>query len=192
MSLIKCPECGKEISDKASACIHCGYPLGSNTSDIYNRKEKGEPFSICCKCRKKVSTRSEKCPHCGCVLVKKWYNDANICKVNGVDYDLTPFMQLVHPEGMEDISTPMKEIEDLTNCAFAGSIMGIAHRNGGILPKEHNGPTLDDMNRQEEENAVHCKYCGSTNVEKLGYWSGGWKATYGGLQWHCNNCDSDF
>lgn len=92
MSLIKCPECGKEISDKASACIHCGYPLGSNTSDIYNRKEKGEPFSICCKCRKKVSTRSEKCPHCGCVLVKKWYNDANICKVNGVDYDLTPFM----------------------------------------------------------------------------------------------------
>lgn len=27
MALIKCPECGKEISDKASACIHCGYPL---------------------------------------------------------------------------------------------------------------------------------------------------------------------
>ena len=27
MALIKCPECGKEISDKAPACIHCGYPL---------------------------------------------------------------------------------------------------------------------------------------------------------------------
>lgn len=27
MALIKCPECGKEISDKSSACIHCGYPL---------------------------------------------------------------------------------------------------------------------------------------------------------------------
>lgn len=27
MALIKCPECGKEISDKASACINCGYPL---------------------------------------------------------------------------------------------------------------------------------------------------------------------
>ena len=25
--LIKCPECGKEISDKAAACIHCGFPL---------------------------------------------------------------------------------------------------------------------------------------------------------------------
>lgn len=27
MALIKCPECGKEISDKAKACIHCGCPL---------------------------------------------------------------------------------------------------------------------------------------------------------------------
>ena len=29
MALIKCPECGKEISDKSKACIHCGYPLGN-------------------------------------------------------------------------------------------------------------------------------------------------------------------
>lgn len=27
MAMIKCPECGKEISDKANACIHCGCPL---------------------------------------------------------------------------------------------------------------------------------------------------------------------
>ena len=27
MALITCPECGKQISDKAPACIHCGYPL---------------------------------------------------------------------------------------------------------------------------------------------------------------------
>lgn len=27
MALIKCPECGKEISDKATACIHCGCPM---------------------------------------------------------------------------------------------------------------------------------------------------------------------
>lgn len=29
--LIKCPECGKEISDKAPQCIHCGFPISSNT-----------------------------------------------------------------------------------------------------------------------------------------------------------------
>lgn len=27
MALIVCPECGKEISDKSEACIHCGFPL---------------------------------------------------------------------------------------------------------------------------------------------------------------------
>lgn len=27
MALIKCPECGKEISDKAHACPNCGCPL---------------------------------------------------------------------------------------------------------------------------------------------------------------------
>ena len=27
MALIRCPECGKEVSDRAPACIHCGCPL---------------------------------------------------------------------------------------------------------------------------------------------------------------------
>jgi len=27
MALINCPECSKEISDRAEACIHCGFPL---------------------------------------------------------------------------------------------------------------------------------------------------------------------
>lgn len=32
--LIKCPECGQEISDKAKRCIHCGYPLSSEETNI--------------------------------------------------------------------------------------------------------------------------------------------------------------
>lgn len=27
MAMIKCPECGKEISDRAEACPHCGCPI---------------------------------------------------------------------------------------------------------------------------------------------------------------------
>ena len=34
MALIKCPECGKEISDKAPACIHCGYPLANTQQNV--------------------------------------------------------------------------------------------------------------------------------------------------------------
>ncbi len=32
MALITCPECGKEISDQAEACIHCGYPIKKQVS----------------------------------------------------------------------------------------------------------------------------------------------------------------
>lgn len=36
MAIIKCPECGKEISNKASNCIHCGYPILQNYSKNSN------------------------------------------------------------------------------------------------------------------------------------------------------------
>lgn len=35
MALIKCPECGKEVSDKASTCIHCGCPLSAQKESFY-------------------------------------------------------------------------------------------------------------------------------------------------------------
>lgn len=40
MALIKCPECGKEISDKSSACIHCGYPLSNAEQSQKHKKVK--------------------------------------------------------------------------------------------------------------------------------------------------------
>lgn len=33
MSLIKCPECGNEISDKAAACPRCGCPINNPSDD---------------------------------------------------------------------------------------------------------------------------------------------------------------
>ncbi len=43
MALINCPECGREISDKASACPHCGCPLErepETATFILNRESK--------------------------------------------------------------------------------------------------------------------------------------------------------
>ena len=30
MGLIQCPDCGKQVSDQATACIHCGRPLAKS------------------------------------------------------------------------------------------------------------------------------------------------------------------
>lgn len=36
MALIKCPECGKEVSNMAKACIHCGFPFDTlNDNKLY-------------------------------------------------------------------------------------------------------------------------------------------------------------
>ncbi len=33
--LVKCSECGKEISDKAQTCIHCGAPLKGDKQTVH-------------------------------------------------------------------------------------------------------------------------------------------------------------
>ena len=39
MSLIKCSECGKEISDKATACPSCGNPIYNQPVRINESKK---------------------------------------------------------------------------------------------------------------------------------------------------------
>ena len=34
MAMIKCHECGKEISDKATECVNCGNPINSEVSTL--------------------------------------------------------------------------------------------------------------------------------------------------------------
>ena len=41
MALIKCSECGKEISDQAKACPHCGFPLPKPKKEKANSDTKG-------------------------------------------------------------------------------------------------------------------------------------------------------
>lgn len=57
MSLISCPECGKEISDKAENCIHCGYPI--------SKSEEKKVISDCIYCKSKINAGDDYCDSCG-------------------------------------------------------------------------------------------------------------------------------
>lgn len=55
MALIKCPECGSEISDSASKCVKCGYPILNNNIENKRCPECGNELSendieVCSKC----------------------------------------------------------------------------------------------------------------------------------------------
>jgi len=41
MALINCPECKKEISDKAQSCPHCGCPINAIKVEQTRKKWKG-------------------------------------------------------------------------------------------------------------------------------------------------------
>ena len=52
MALINCAECGKQVSDLAACCPHCGAPVQKK---IY-----------CKECGNQVSESASVCPNCGC------------------------------------------------------------------------------------------------------------------------------
>ena len=56
MALIKCNECGKEISDKAKVCPHCGFENN---------------LIICPECKKEIKGNVNTCPNCGYEIQKK-------------------------------------------------------------------------------------------------------------------------
>lgn len=39
MALIKCPECGRDVSNRAKACIHCGFPFNENIPQYENNTD---------------------------------------------------------------------------------------------------------------------------------------------------------
>lgn len=53
MALIKCPECGQEISSTAGHCVHCGYS-----------------FVVCPDCGAVLQGSATACRNCGCVIKK--------------------------------------------------------------------------------------------------------------------------
>lgn len=54
MALIKCNECGHEVSDKASACPNCGCPI--------------EKTLLCDECGQAIPEGVNECPNCGCPI----------------------------------------------------------------------------------------------------------------------------
>lgn len=54
MSLIKCPECNKEISDTAVNCPNCGYEIGKMKFCKYCGEKIHEDSIICTKCGRQV------------------------------------------------------------------------------------------------------------------------------------------
>ena len=70
MALIKCPECGKEISDKSKICIGCGFPI----HEFFEEEKKEKNLLL-----------EYKCPNCG------YQNEIGEDYCENCDIRITPY-----------------------------------------------------------------------------------------------------
>lgn len=78
MALIKCSECGTEISDKAKQCVKCGAPVAPEAKPVDDKVEKA--VSIWNSENEFKRRRLIECQHCGYTGPgKKNYNEAVGC-----------------------------------------------------------------------------------------------------------------
>lgn len=54
MALIKCPECGREVSDRAKSCPSCGYSIGGAKFCKFCGSKIPEDSVVCTKCGRQV------------------------------------------------------------------------------------------------------------------------------------------
>ena len=92
MALVKCPNCGKEISDKAQLCPGCGNALIQEEGQV----EK----CFCSECGVEISPNEEICHNCGCPL-----SSPN----NNIQKDAT---ENVIVQDSEKIEKEIKDFED--------------------------------------------------------------------------------
>lgn len=81
MAIIKCPECGNQISDKAKKCIHCGITFTDITTETNEL--------ICNECGNPIPKTLKECPNCGCPVPKTKFKLKNktliiLCSIVGL------------------------------------------------------------------------------------------------------------
>lgn len=87
MALVVCPECGKEISDKANMCIHCGCPMDyiletqNDKKGVIDRNKENlpAPKSVCINCGSFLESNETICHNCGYNTVTGELNEHSIC-----------------------------------------------------------------------------------------------------------------
>lgn len=70
MALIKCNNCGRSVSDRATVCPHCGCDPhvakdANNKTDNHSENEQNPNLTTCPSCGSLVSKKAKVCPKCG-------------------------------------------------------------------------------------------------------------------------------
>lgn len=136
MALIKCPECGKEVSSIAKSCPNCGYPI----SETQHTTEP-EPDIL-----------TLECPFCG-VTVEKDDEYCDECGMRIQSYNKTPRVEKIDPHKKRCINCRQELLKSQVICPVCGI----------EVPDENNlkddmmyCPECGELNKIGSFSCIHC------------------------------------
>lgn len=151
MSLIICSECGKEISDKASVCVHCGYPIKEEKKLHTTKKYVYMCMSDVClsnpfKEIDEIKDGIQVCPDCGKQLD---YYETEI-----IDNDTDLVIERFVEESLKNMQNT--QIPNLPKCPTCNS----TNIEKISLTKKAVGGALLGLFSSDVRKTMHCKNCG--------------------------------
>ena len=176
MALIKCPECGGQVSDKAPPCIHCGCPLTSNIASkkfyvningrSYDMTELKEMYQA-------YSPEDQELIYQYCKSTfKKYPTSYNYQELKNCEYRGLDLIQYVK----ENLKWPDVKAyltyKFIAKC-YKKDFESFSFDTDKYKPEGYNQSKLISATSQ---NVVRCPRCGSTSVttEEQGYGLFGW------------------
>lgn len=178
MALIKCTECGKEISDKALNCPNCGYPK----NDFKNPKElptdeQPELFD-CIKCGRPLPKGIEKCIYCSYIYKnngKKEYEKSfdeskkkckSVFEINGIQFNILDIQKNAFFQSVANVT---KKVRKLCRCEQVEAEEIVY---GYFLSTHEDFPESLEALRNKIEHIkswngkkLYCPYCLSRNID---------------------------
>lgn len=172
MALIKCPECGKEISDKATICINCGLPLKQNDLDTKNKCKIDGQVKDITNIIKLIKAIPNKCKDI-------FYEECNIQYKNYIYNEMNGFNESSYPYDY-CVSYPIKrdQIFEYVELYFHWNN---SNKKASCIYKflmecmDHNFEYFEFNTSSQPQptptNQLRCPKCGSTSIvpEKRGY-----------------------
>lgn len=164
MALISCPECGKDVSDKSEACIHCGYPLINTKCNIngviYDFKEE-LPIAL-------LEDTNKYVPAIGKIRKKTYLHLA----------DAHEFVKIIREtKSIPDSFSPKYPLTNMEQPQEYSKNYSKEYGSGVQCPYCHSYNTSKISN-----------FSKAVGFALLGVYS----ISRNGKQWHCGSCGSDF
>ncbi|SHF62061.1 zinc ribbon domain-containing protein [Lactonifactor longoviformis] len=174
MTLIRCPECGKEVSDRASICPHCGFPIKELGRGQINLDANEDEMILCPFCGTENTLGVSACEFCGAPYSSDWILKPRMLSPEEI------------PQMFECYKCNRNIPEGIDKCPFCGYSYGslknkipsdiftkkptknkIGDSNGDQATNQDLKSRSSNNNASWMVNSLRCPRCGSNKVNLL-------------------------